>query len=54
MLDDNHDAIIGISDMDVNDNLTFDKIYQAYFKAEEQRGHNRNDIVVLDANLVDS
>jgi pseudouridine kinase len=54
ILDDNHDAIIGLADMDVNDNLVFDKIYQAYFREEEKRGSNRGDIVVLDANLVDS
>lgn len=53
MLDDKNDAVIGISDMEVNNGLTFENIYQRYFKEEEKKGVNPNDIVVVDANIVD-
>ncbi len=38
--------------MDANDDLTFDKIYEAFFKEEQKKGINSGDIVVVDANLV--
>lgn len=53
MLDDKNDAVIGISDMEVNNGLTFENIYQRYFKEEEKKGVNTSDIVVVDANIVD-
>jgi pseudouridine kinase len=34
VLDNNNDAIIGISDMEVNCGLTFEKIYEKFFKNE--------------------
>lgn len=53
VLDDNNDAIIGISDMEVNNGLTFDRIYERFFREEERIGVNPDDIVVVDANVVD-
>lgn len=53
VLDDNNDAIIGISDMEVNNSLTFEKIYERFFKEEERNGINPDDIIVVDANVVD-
>jgi sugar/nucleoside kinase (ribokinase family) len=53
VLDDNNDAIIGISDMEVNNGLTFERIYERFFKEEEKNGINPDDIVVVDANVVD-
>jgi hypothetical protein len=34
ILDDNNDVALAIGDMDANDDLTFDKIYEAFFKEE--------------------
>jgi len=46
VLDDKKDSIIAISNMDINQNLTFDKI-----KPHLQRTRNTRDIVVVDANV---
>ena len=37
--------------MDINKELTLDNIQEAFFRKEEERGVNKDDIVVIDANI---
>lgn len=44
--------MIGISEMEINTQLTFDNIYNIYFKQQiKENKINPNDIVIIDANV---